>query len=305
MGELVRKDGSCRFVETSVSPILNSKGRVIGCRGIDRDITERKKLEVDLLESFKSLQNARVSTILGLAKLAEYRDENTGTHLERIREYARIIAETMSEQPQYSNYITDDYIEDIYHSSIFGTTSGKVGIPDSILLKPGKLTAAEFEVIKRHSAIGGDALRAVEKQIEGQSFLTLGKEIAYHHHEKWDGTGYPDGLAGEDIPLSARQVALADVYDALTTKRCYKDAYDHEDAKEIIMKERGRQFDPDVVDAFIAREEEFKKIAVEKRDLPGGEGGCFFSNNRGKIRTNRLGGSKPGSNNFVSSAMVS
>jgi PAS domain S-box-containing protein len=303
VGELVRKDGSCRFVETSVSPILNSKGRVIGCRGIDRDITQRKKLEIDLVESFKKLQNARVSTILGLAKLAEYRDENTGTHLERMREYARIIAETMSETPKYNNYITDDYIADIYHSSILHDI-GKVGIPDSILLKPGKLTAAEFEVIKRHSAIGGDALRAVEKQIEGQSFLTLGKEIAYHHHEKWDGTGYPDGLAGEDIPLSARQVALADVYDALTTKRCYKEAYDHEKAKEIIMSERGRQFDPDVVDAFIAREDEFKKIAVEKRDLPTGEGGCFFGHNRSKVRPNRIGTTKPGNGNFITSAVA-
>jgi HD-GYP domain-containing protein (c-di-GMP phosphodiesterase class II) len=144
-----------------------------------------------------------------------------------------------------------------------------VGIPDSILLKPGKLTAEEFDVVKRHSALGGDALKAVETKIEGQSFLSLGKEIAYYHHEKWDGTGYPKGLQAEQIPLSARIVALADVYDALTSKRVYKDAFSHETAMEIIMKDRGKHFDPEIVDAFLAHAEEFRRIREETfKDQP-------------------------------------
>lgn len=144
-----------------------------------------------------------------------------------------------------------------------------MGIPDSILLKPGKLTAEEFDVVKRHSALGGDALKAVETKIEGQSFLSLGKEIAYYHHEKWDGTGYPKGLQAEQIPLSARIVALADVYDALTSKRVYKDAFSHETAMEIIMKDRGKHFDPEIVDAFLAHAEEFRRIREETfKDQP-------------------------------------
>lgn len=135
-----------------------------------------------------------------------------------------------------------------------------MGIPDSILLKPGKLTAEEFDVVKRHSALGGDALKAVETKIEGQSFLSLGKEIAYYHHEKWDGTGYPKGLQAEQIPLSARIVALADVYDALTSKRVYKEAFSHDKAIAIIAEDRGRHFDPDVVDAFLALEDDFRSI---------------------------------------------
>jgi len=138
-----------------------------------------------------------------------------------------------------------------------------VGAPDSVLLKPGQLTKEEFEVIKRHSSLGGDALKAVESQIEGKSFLTLGKEIAYFHHEKWDGTGYPKGLKGEEIPLSARIVALADVYDALTSKRIYKDAYTHDKAKEIIVADSGKHFAPDVVEAFLLHEQEFKRIREE------------------------------------------
>ena len=189
---------------------------------------------MNLLESYRQFHNARSATILGLAKLAEYRDEGTGTHLERIREYAKMIAEELARSEEYSELITPEYIEDIYQSSILHDI-GKVGIPDAILLKPAKLTDEEFNVIKRHTEFGGDAIKAIESQIEGRSFLDLGKEIAYHHHEKWDGSGYPQGLRGENIPLSARIVALADVYDALTTKRFYKPAYSHERSKQIII----------------------------------------------------------------------
>ena len=138
-----------------------------------------------------------------------------------------------------------------------------MGVPDAILLKPGRLTAEEFEIIKKHSTLGGNALRDVEARIEGQTFLTLSKEIAYHHHEKWDGSGYPNGLKGLEIPLSARIVALADVYDALTTRRSYKDAFSHQKAMEIIVNDRGSHFAPDVVDAFLTHEQEFRCIREE------------------------------------------
>ena len=206
-----------------------------------------------------SIQLARMATILALAKLAEYRDDDTGIHLERMREYAKIIAEEMAKKPNYIGYITKEYIDDIYHSSILHDI-GKVGIPDAILLKPGKLTPEEFELMKTHSTLGGDVLTVIDAGIEGQTFLTLAKEIAYYHHERWNGTGYPKGLSGENIPLSARIVALPDVYDALTSKRVYKKIISHEKAREIIINEKGKHFDPDVVDSFLAREDDFKMI---------------------------------------------
>ena len=228
-------------------------------------INKRKKAETELLESYRKLHNARMATILGLAKLAEYRDEGTGTHLERIREYAKIIAEEMAKNPKYAGHITPEFIDDIYQSSILHDI-GKVGIPDAVLLKPGRLSGEEFDVIKRHTNLGGDAIKAIEMQIEGQSFLALGKEIAYNHHEKWDGSGYPRGLNGEDIPLSARIIALADVYDALTTKRFYKEAYTHEKSRQIIIDLKGTHFDPEVLDVFLALADEFDRIRLENLD---------------------------------------
>ncbi len=251
-----------RFIEASAALRRDNSGAAVGFRGMLRDRTEKKRLELDLLESYRKLQNARAATILGLAKLAEYRDEGTGTHLERIREYARLLAAEMAERPGTGEAIDPDFIEEIYHSSILHDI-GKVGIPDAVLLKPSGLTEAEFEVIKCHTRFGGDALAAIESQIEGRSFLQLGKEIAYHHHEKWDGSGYPAGLKGREIPLAARIVAVADVYDALTSKRFYKEAFSHEKARQIISELRGSHFDPAVVDAFLSLERRFERIRKE------------------------------------------
>ncbi len=235
-----------------------------GFRGVARDVTEQLKAEIERRELENRLHDARAATIMGLAKLSEYRDKGTGAHLERIREYAKIIAIEMAGLPAYKDYITEKYIDDIYQSSILHDI-GKVGIQDSVLLKPGKLNHEEFNIIKRHTVLGGDALAEIESQIGGRSFLILGKEIAYYHHEKWDGTGYPVGLKGEDIPLSARMVAVADVYDALTTKRFYKEAFTHEESRKIIVDLKGSHFDPDVVDAFMANEKNFSRICAEKR----------------------------------------
>lgn len=215
-----------------------------------------------LVETNSVLAESRLGIILGLSKLAEYRDEDTGIHLERIREYSKLLAVYLAGIPEYLGYITDEYIDDLYHSSILHDI-GKVGVPDAILLKPGKLTSGEFNVIKRHARLGGEAIENVEAGMNTRSFLTLGKQVAYNHHEKWDGSGYPEGLAGNDIPLSARIVALADVYDALTSKRPYKDAWSHEKTRELIISEKGKHFDPDVVDAFIANEKRFEEIRRE------------------------------------------
>ncbi len=258
---VVNREGVTMDVECNAH-LIRKDGNIIGCQMVLRDITARKQLERDLLESYRHAQNARAAAIIGLAKLAEYRDKETGAHLERIREYARIIAQELSTRPEYRDHITWEYIEDIYNSAILHDI-GKVGVPDAILLKEGSLNQDESEHIKRHPVLGGDALKAVESQIEGQSFLTLGKEIAYCHHEKWDGSGYPKGMKGEEIPLSARIVTLADVYDALTSERTYKEAFSHEEAKSIIMADRGKQFAPDVVDAFVAHEKEFRRIREE------------------------------------------
>jgi PAS domain S-box-containing protein len=244
---------------------IKKENELVGYQMVIRDITERKRLESELIDSIKDVENARTGTILGLAKLAEYRDEATGAHLERIREYTVILTRELAQKPHYQEYITPQYINDIYFSSILHDI-GKVGIPDSILLKPGMLSKEEFDIIKRHSTIGGDVLKQVNAKIKGRSFLIIGMHIAYFHHEKWNGTGYPNGLKKDEIPLSARIVALADVYDALTSIRSYKEAFSHEKAKEIIISESGKHFDPEIVDAFLVHEATFDQIRKEMQE---------------------------------------
>ena len=200
----------------------------------------------------------RNASIIGLAKLAEYRDIDTGEHLFRIRRYTVLLAGELAELPEYRGYITDDYIKDLEISSILHDI-GKVGIQDSILHKPGSLTEEEFREIKKHPEIGASVISAIEKNVSGRSLYILGREIAQSHHEKWDGSGYPEGLGGRDIPLSARIVALADVYDALTQERPYKEAYSHDHASEIIQSGRGSHFDPDIVDAFMRVRHRFRE----------------------------------------------
>ena len=262
----IHGDGSSRILELSISLRKDRQNRPIGFRGVARDVTDRLNAEKEKKRLAELMHEARAATILGLAKLAEYRDEGTGKHLERIREYSRILAERLSRFPSYEEYITKKYIEDIYRSSILHDI-GKVGIPDAILLKPAELTPDEFEIIKTHTLLGGDALNEIDKWIEGTSFLTMGKEIAYHHHEKWDGTGYPKGLKGAAIPLSARIVALADVYDALTSRRSYKEAFNHGKSRDIIIGLKGSHFDPVVVDAFLALEDDFIRIRKTMNEM--------------------------------------
>ena len=172
----------------------------------------------------------------------------------------------MAKNPKFSDTIDQQYIDDIYQSSILHDI-GKVGTPDALLLKPGELTSEEFDIIKRHTLMGGNALKAIESQIEGKSFLAMGREIAFNHHEKWDGSGYPRGLKGEAIPLSARIIALADVYDALTTKRFYKEAFSHDKSMNMIARLKSKHFDPQIVDAFLTIQEKFNRVRKDKLKL--------------------------------------
>lgn len=227
-----------------------------------RDISVTKAMELQLLDSERLIDSSRQAAIFGLARLAECRDDDTGAHLKRIRLYTSILIKELAQLSELSGVISDEFIENILRSSVLHDI-GKVGIADAILLKPGRLTNEEFEIMKQHCLYGSDILASAEPGEEGISFLLLAKEIARHHHERWDGNGYPEGLSGDDIPFAARVVSLADVYDALTSTRVYKAAYKHEEAKELIIKERGGQFDPTVVDAFLRKELEFKESRVQ------------------------------------------
>ena len=242
---------------------IGSDEDLIGYQLIMRDISVKKNMQHKLKQSQHQVAQARMATILGLAQLAEYRDQETGNHLEQIREYSRILAIELSIWPEYQERVTATYINCIYFASILHDI-GKVGIPDSILLKQGKLDEEEFTIMKQHTQVGADVLEAVITKKTEKSFLNMGKDIAYSHHEKWDGSGYPLGLKKEEIPLSACIVALADMYDALTSKRCYKSAFSHEKAKGIIIEGKGKHFSPDIVTAFLNREQDFIQM---RKDL--------------------------------------
>jgi putative two-component system response regulator len=201
-----------------------------------------------------------------MASLAETRDNETGNHIRRTQNYVKALALKLQNHPRFASELGDATIEALYKSAPLHDI-GKVGIPDRILLKPGKLDADEFEIMKTHTTLGYEAILHAERDIAFESdFLRYAKEIAYGHQEKWDGSGYPRGLQGEAIPLSARLMALADVYDALISRRVYKKAFTHEQAIGIIMEGRGKHFDPDIVDGFLCITDEFRSIASQHAD---------------------------------------
>lgn len=198
--------------------------------------------------------------LFAMAKLTESRDNDTGMHLDRMREYCRILAQELAHSDRYRDEIDGEYIHLLHLTSPLHDI-GKVGIPDRILLKPGPLTPDEFEIMKRHTTIGGETLQAVTQAHPEARYLAMARDIAFTHHERFDGTGYPFGLRGQDIPLCGRLAALADVYDALTSRRVYKAKMTHETAREIIIEGSGSHFDPDIVQAFLNREAEIVRIA--------------------------------------------
>ena len=223
-------------------------------------------LEAEVVKRTREVQVVQDVTIMAMASLAETRDNETGNHIRRTQHYVRLLAVELRKQPKFTAVLDDTTIELLFKSAPLHDI-GKVGIPDAILLKPGKLTPEEFEVMKTHTTLGRDAIVAAEALLdEPVSFLEYAREIAYSHQEKWDGTGYPEGLAGERIPLSARLMAVADVYDALISRRVYKPPFPHDKALAIIREGRGKHFDPDVVDAFLAIHEACRAVAERYAD---------------------------------------
>jgi len=265
--------GAVDYITKPISPpVMLARVRThIALREAQRALADQnRQLEDRVAERTRDLLRAQDATIRAMASLAETRDNETGNHIRRTQNYVLALALHLSRDPRYAGQLDEETIELLYKSAPLHDV-GKVGIPDSILLKPGKLSDEEFHVMKTHAALGHDAIFAAEGQadlaIGGESsFLRIAREIAHGHHERWDGTGYPQGLAGEAIPLSARLMAVADVYDALISRRCYKPPFPHEKAASIIREGSGSHFDPAIVAAFNALEDEFTDIASRYKD---------------------------------------
>jgi len=228
-----------------------------------RRVLQDRNAVLDALvkERTREVELMRDATIHAMASLAETRDNETGNHLRRTQHYVAALARALQDHPRFRDVLTPANIELLYKSAPLHDI-GKVGVPDHILLKAGKLDPEEFEVMKLHTVYGRDAIREVERYVgHSDGFLVFAREIACSHQERWDGSGYPEGLAGDEIPVSARLMAVADVYDALISRRVYKPAFSHEKAMDILRKGRGTHFDPDVLDALLAIEDEFRAIA--------------------------------------------
>ncbi len=261
--------GAVDYLTKPFNPVL-LKSRVTACLERKRlsDQEENRLLQTELSneylseqvrEKVREISKSQLAAIFAMSKLAESRDPETGEHLERMREYCKILSEQLSRMPKFRSIIDREFVDNIYAASPLHDI-GKVGVDDRVLLKPGKLNAEEWTQMKLHPVIGAETLREVDRQHPGNSFIKTGIAIAESHHEKWDGSGYPHGKAGEDIPLVARVLALGDVYDALTSKRCYKEAFSHEKSVSIILEGDGNHFDPDIVLAFRETEMEFMSI---------------------------------------------
>ena len=216
-------------------------------------------------ERTRELARVQEATIESMSSLTETRDPNTGGHIKRTQNYIRLLTEYLKNQPRFTTVLDEETVDLLCKSAPLHDI-GKVGVSDRILLKPGKLTTQEFEAMKQHTVYGRDAILSAERKLGNASFLRFARDIVYTHHEKWDGTGYPEGLQGDRIPVAGRLMALVDAYDALTSKRVYKSQVPHEEAVQIILEEKGSHFDPDVVDAFMKVKENFRQIAMTYTD---------------------------------------
>lgn len=267
---LIMGSGRIKWVHTRYLLQSDANGSPVSIRGTLQDITEAKlveerlqeyndRLEELVQEQVKEISSSQMATIYALVRLAESRDEDTGNHIERTSGYCKLMAEKLREQGTYGNIVDGAFIENIEKASPLHDI-GKVGIPDAILLKQGRLTNEEYELMKTHVYIGYETLAGVEKRYPVNGFLRFGMDIARYHHEKWDGSGYLKGLSGEEIPLPARIMAVADVYDALRSKRVYKEAYSHEEAMRVMTQGSGSHFDPVLVDIFLKNHLAFREI---------------------------------------------
>ncbi|MCF8199221.1 MAG: HD domain-containing protein [Sulfuritalea sp.] len=247
-----------REVEES-NELLRDKGKLL-----EKLVQERTN---ELLAKTVEVVAIQDVMIMAMCSLSEARDNETGNHIKRTQHYVRELAQQLQQHARFSDFLSDEIVEALYKVAPLHDI-GKVGIPDAILLKPGKLTAEEFEIMKTHTTLGGNAIAysGEDSRLQDNSYLVLAREIATGHHEKWDGSGYPKGLLADQIPISARLMAVADVYDALISRRIYKEGFTHERATEFIVDGRGKHFDPDVVDAFLAIQPAFQRVAMEYHD---------------------------------------
>ena len=247
-----------------------------------RNLVEYKRHRDSLQEIIRSqtraLRKTQVGTIMALADVAEWRDPETGEHIKRTQEYVYCIALELSRTPEYATLLTPDYLEMLYMCAPLHDM-GKVSISDAILLKPGKLTPEEFAIMQQHCEFGAQILQSALTHVGRDPFLEMAYQVARWHHDRWDGKGYPDGLMGQSIPLAARIMSVADVYDALISHRPYKDPMPHEEAVAVIISDRGKRFDPDVVDAFIRCQEKIKNI---KEKISENNGKALLPSERGE-----------------------
>ncbi len=263
--------GAVDFITKPISPpIVLSRVKTQLELKLARDYLEHQNdvLEKKVIKRTAELALTQEVTVQSLASLAETRDNETGGHIQRTQHYVKVLAQQLATNPRYANYLNHSIVEMLFKCAPLHDI-GKVGVPDSVLLKPDRLTPQEFEEMKKHTEYGKEAFERALKLIQANSsssFVQLAMEIAFTHHEKWDGSGYPCGISGEEIPISGRLMALADVYDALISKRVYKAPMPHSEARGIILENKGSHFDPAIVDAFMEIHTEFQKIAQKFAD---------------------------------------
>lgn len=253
--------GAVDFIRKPFNPVIVQSR-------IKNNITSKNYqdvLEELVKERTSKIEQTKEVIIKSMGVIAEYRDPETGGHIRRTQNYVRAIANHLKKNPKHAKYLTDDKIYSLYKSAPLHDL-GKVSIPDHILLKPGKLTMEEFDIMKGHTTSGKEAIETIMYDLPDEQFLKHALEIAYCHHERWNGSGYPCGLKGEEIPLSARIMALADVYDALINKRVYKPAFTHEKAIEMIMEGRSTHFDPEIIDVLVEIQHQFTQISKDYSD---------------------------------------
>lgn len=256
--------GAVDYISKPVSPPIvlarvATQLNLVRARNLLQD--QNKHLESLVQDRTRKLAKMQDAIIMAMASLAETRDNETGNHIRRTQNYVAALARQLRHLPRFATELTEENIELLYKSAPLHDI-GKVGIPDNILLKPGKLDVEEFEIMKKHTTYGRETILSVERYLgESNEFLRFAREITYSHQEKWDGSGYPENLSGDAIPISARLMAVADVYDALISKRVYKPAFSHQEAIDIMRKGRGSHFDPDILDVFMRISDEFNEIA--------------------------------------------
>lgn len=265
------ESGAVDYITKPISaPIVRARIQTqLSLRQAKMDLEAQNKiLEEKVRERTEEISHTQDVIINALTSLAETRDNETGSHIIRTQYYVKHLAEMIRSFPEYAHELdNDENIEAMFKTAPLHDV-GKVGIPDSVLLKPGKLNEEEWGIMRTHPTLGAEALRKASESVTGRGarFLKYAEEIAYGHHEKWDGSGYPRGLSGNDIPISARLMAIADVYDALISKRCYKDAMSHQQALDIMMEGKGKHFDPVMLQVFLDNESLFRAIAEKYSD---------------------------------------